>query len=225
VKLHSLHLPMGRRFPLLKSELDSPNTAIFIFGAPEMAAHPDLFKEIRAAFPLSKIAGCSSAGEIFQNGVFDKSLSIAIARFEKTEVRSAAVPIANADHSFEAGRNLGEALNAPGIAGLFILSDGLCVNGSELIRGVESVVKNAVITGGLAGDGSRFRRTWVLEGDVPVAGFVTAVAFYGNEVQIGHGSQGGWDIFGPERIVTSASGNVLYELDGKPALDIYKEYL
>src|SRR5262249_28678903 len=54
---------------------------------------------------------------------------------------------------------------------------------------------------------------------------VAAVGFYGDHVQIGHGSQGGWDIFGPERLVTRAHNNVLYELDGKPALELYERYL
>ena len=31
--------------------------------------------------------------------------------------------------------------------------------------------------------------------------------------------------FAPERRVTAARGNVLYELDGKPALALYKDYL
>jgi hypothetical protein len=42
---------------------------------------------------------------------------------------------------------------------------------------------------------------------------------------VGHGSKGGWDKFGPERVVTRSDGNILYELDGKPALALYKEYL
>jgi hypothetical protein len=216
---------MGQSLPSLSPELDSPNTVMFLFGAPELSAHPELFQELRKIYPNSIMVGCSSAGEIFGDGVFDKSLSIAVAKFQNTKVRSAAIPIAGAVHSFEAGKMLAESLNAKDLTGLFILSDGLCVNGSELIRGVNSVVKNVVVTGGLAGDGSRFQRTWVVQNSTPSSGFVTALAFYGNQVQIGHGSQGGWDIFGPERIVTDSEGNVLYELDGKPALDIYKEYL
>jgi hypothetical protein len=42
---------------------------------------------------------------------------------------------------------------------------------------------------------------------------------------VGYGSLGGWDSFGPDRVVTRAEGNVLYELDGQPALDLYKRYL
>jgi hypothetical protein len=82
-----------------------------------------------------------------------------------------------------------------------------------------------VVTGGLAGDGDRFARTWVVSGGRPVAGHVSAIGFYGDALRVGHGSKGGWDIFGPERSVTRSVGNVLYELDGQPALELYKKYL
>jgi hypothetical protein len=107
-----------------------------------------------------------------------------------------------------------------------VFSDGLAVNGSELVRGIESVVPaGTVVTGGLAGDGERFQRTWVVHENRPHSGRVSAVAFYGSRVRIGHGSKGGWDKFGPQRIVTRSKGNVLFELDGKPALPLYKEFL
>jgi hypothetical protein len=82
-----------------------------------------------------------------------------------------------------------------------------------------------VVTGGLAGDGSSFKRTWVLVDGRPTEHAVVAVGFYGDAVHVHHGSQGGWDIFGPERRVTRSEGSVLYELDGHPALELYKQYL
>ncbi|MGH7149344.1 MAG: FIST signal transduction protein, partial [Planctomycetota bacterium] len=114
----------------------------------------------------------------------------------------------------------------PDLRGVFLLSDGLRVNGSELVRGANSVLPEPVpVTGGLAGDRVRFRRTWVLEGGEPQDGSLCGVGFYGERIEIGHGSKGGWDRFGPERLVTRSEGNVLFELDGRPALELYKAYL
>lgn len=84
---------------------------------------------------------------------------------------------------------------------------------------------DVVVTGGLAGDGTDFKRTWVIKDRAPQSGYVTAVGFYGDHIRLGHGSKGGWDKFGPERKVTKSDGNILYELDGRPALQLYKEYL
>lgn len=52
-----------------------------------------------------------------------------------------------------------------------------------------------------------------------------AVGLYGPNIKIGYGSLGGWDPFGPERIITKARDNVVLEIDGQPALDLYKRYL
>jgi hypothetical protein len=82
-----------------------------------------------------------------------------------------------------------------------------------------------VITGGLAGDGERFGRTWVLADGQPRGGHVTAVGLGGQRLHIGHGSEGGWDLLGPKRRVTRSVANVVYELDGQPALQLYKKYL
>jgi hypothetical protein len=123
------------------------------------------------------------------------------------------------------GRILADKLTGDGLKGIFILSDGLSVNGSELAQGFNDIVAaNVPVTGGLAGDGERFNTTWVLQDGKPTRSIVAALGLYGN-VQIGHGSKGGWKSFGPAREVTRAENNVLYELAGKPALALYKAYL
>jgi hypothetical protein len=124
------------------------------------------------------------------------------------------------------GVSIGQRLSAPDLRGVFVLSDGTKVNGSELCRGLNSVLPaEALVTGGLAGDGDRFRKTWVLENRKPTSGIVSAIGFYGERVVLGDGSKGGWDVFGLERTVTRSSGNVLFEIDGASALDLYKRYL
>lgn len=170
--------------------------------------------------------GCSTSGEISGTRLLDDSISVAVVRFTKTRLRLVSAPVRSPDDSRRAGILIADQLTGPGLRGVFVLSDGLNVNGSELVRGLTEVLStDVVITGGLAGDGPRFERTWVIHNGAPVAGFITAIGFYGDHVRIGHGSKGGWDVFGPERLVTRSKGNVLYELDNKPALPLYKNYL
>lgn len=213
----------GSALPL---DLDSEQTLVLVFGAPALMDRDGPLRDLVQAFPRSKVLGCSTAGEIFGTKVLDDSIVVAVARFEATPLRSAAAPVPAVEGSFAAGEALGRQLADEGLRGVHVLSDGLAVNGSELVRGLVSVLPaGVVVTGGLAGDGDRFVRTWVLHEGAPVSGYVTAVGFYGDAVQIGHGSAGGWDPFGPRRLVTRSKGNVLYELDGKPALELYKQYL
>jgi hypothetical protein len=206
--------------------LDSERTLVIVFGASHFLEQPGPIHELADAYPQSHFAGCSSAGEIYGTEIFDGTLSVAVAQFEKGAVSTAFVPISSPQDSYSIGNSLAQELLRPELRGVLVLSDGIHVNGSELVRGLNSVLpESVVITGGLAGDGDRFERTWVLRERNPCSGGISAVGFYGDNMVIGHGSKGGWDIFGPERVVTRSEGNVLYELDGKPALELYKRYL
>src|SRR4029077_333966 len=126
--------------------------------------------------------------------------------------------VSSSADSFQAGQSIARQLQGSELQGVFVLSEGKHINGSELVRGITSVLPTTIVTGGLAGDGDRFQRTWVLCQGRPQVDHVVAVGFYGDAVMLHHGSQGGWDQFGLERVVTRSEGNVLYELDGKPAL-------
>lgn len=212
--------------PIALSRLDSPETLLVLFGASSLIDAPDRINQILDACPQSHVVGCSTAGEIHGSEISDDSLVIAAMRFEKTRVQTAQVAVHSTKDSYRAGALIATHLKVPSLRGILVLSDGLCVNGSELVKGLNETLGGAVIiTGGLAGDGTSFKRTWVIKDRTPRSGYITAVGLYGDQVRIGHGSKGGWDQFGPVRLVTKSDGNVLYELDGRPALQLYKDYL
>lgn len=206
--------------------LDSPQTLVMAFGAPSFVDNPAPVQELAAAYPQSVVVGCSTAGEIFNQTVQDESLSAAVVKFEHTRLVRADAQIKTASESFQAGGSLSRELVRPDLRGVFVLSEGVQINGSELVRGLNAgLPESVVVTGGLAGDHDRFERTWVIKEGMPQPGWISAVGFYGEKVSIAHGSKGGWDTFGPERAITRSENNILYELDGKPALKVYEEYL
>ncbi|MDX1698753.1 MAG: FIST N-terminal domain-containing protein [Thiohalobacterales bacterium] len=206
--------------------VDSDRTLVLIFGASSFLQNPQPIEELVKAYPTSVIAGCSTSGEIFGTEISDDSLAVAVVSFDSSRLKLATTEVKETSGSRAAGQQLSEALMADDLRGVLVLSDGLSVNGSELVQGINSILPdNIVVTGGLAGDGDRFERTWIIRDGRPMGGVVSAVGIYGDAVRIGHGSMGGWDIFGPERCVTHSEGNVLYELDGQPALELYKRYL
>ena len=206
--------------------LDSPHTLVLAFGERHLIDDDTPLQELSARFPRSVLVGCSAAGVVQGAKVHDETLLVTCLQFDKTSVRAASLPVSTSADSRAVGVALGRQLATDGLAAVFVLSDGLIVNGSELIAGLnEAVPESVLITGGLAGDGDRFERTWVLLDRKPTQGVVTAVGFYGSNVVVRHGSRGGWDIFGRERRVTRSDGNVVYELDGQPALQLYKTYL
>ena len=134
--------------------------------------------------------------------------------------------IQDIESSFEAGKNLVYQLPKENLKLIFVLSDGGKVNGSELVKGLNfDLNKEVLITGGLAGDGAKFEHTFVGLNAIPQSGNIVAIGFYGEKIQLSHGSLGGWESFGLEREVTKSKSNVLYEIDHKNALDLYKTYL
>lgn len=198
---------------------------VLVFGSTSALDDARVYPAIAEAYPRAAILSASTAGEIAGERVLDGAVVSTAVHFERSQVRGAEVVIEGKD-SRRAGAELARRLDSPGLVHVFVLSDGLRVNGSELIEGLVAQLPGHVsVTGGLAGDGDRFGRTVVGCGRAPRQGVVAAVGLYGDALRISHGSLGGWDPFGPERVVTRSSGNVLYELDGKSALELYKRYL
>lgn len=206
----------------------SPETCHLVlgFGAKQYLSEGSVYKRLREKFPKAEIALCSTAGEIFCTEVLDDTLSVVAIAFEKATVTSAKVNSADFKSSFEAGAGLINQLDQRDLKYVFVLSDGALVNGSELVRGMDSIVKNKIpITGGLAGDGTHFNSTLVGLNSEAKEGTILAIGFYGDTIKISHGSMGGWDNFGLEKTVTASSSNTLFEIDEKNALEVYKTYL
>jgi hypothetical protein len=199
---------------------------VFVFGGKSVLKRESFFREVRQAYPSAHLIGCSTAGEIYDTRVSDDTMVVTAVRFEHTEIRGVSVNINEVACSFEAGARLAKALPVQGLNHVFVLSDGLSVNGSELVSGLASILPGDIkITGGLSADGSRFEETVVIWDGPAQKDVVAAIGFYGDRIKVGFGSLGGWDQFGPERLITRSKDNILYELDGQSALELYKVYL
>jgi len=205
-------------------EPDGRPSLALVFGAPALLESAERLAEIRSAFPSARAVGCSTAGEVFGTTVNDDTLTCTAITFASTRVQVAHVAVAP-DASAEAGAALARELANPDLRHVLVFAEGLQVNGSELARGLQAELAEGVtVTGGLAADGDRFGRTVVLA-DTPSEATVVAVGLSGASLRVGYGSLGGWDPFGPSRLVTASRGNQLFSLAGEPALDLYERYL
>ncbi|GBF27283.1 hypothetical protein MnTg02_02335 [bacterium MnTg02] len=199
---------------------------VMYFGQREALAGGRPFDKLCESYPEALLIGCSTGGQILDNAFGEDDMVTAAIRFSDTKLQLTSADIRDPNQSYACGKTIGADLKADGLAGIFVLSDGTMVNGSDLAEGIaDGAGENVPIVGGLAGDGDRFEETLVGAGDRPRSGKIGAIGFYGNAIRFGHGSEGGWDVFGPQRKVTRSSGNILYELDGQPALDLYERYL
>lgn len=199
---------------------------VLVFGGRHLLENPRSLDEVRSAYPGAQVIAASTSGEITDTEVTEDQLTSIAVAFEKSRVVCEATMVKSAAESYSAGRLLAGKLVDPELVHVFVVSDGALVNGTELALGFNEVLPPSVaLTGGLAGDGARFEKTLVGLDEQPIAGRVVAIGFYGRHLKTSFGSSGGWEPFGPERMVTRASGNVLFELDNRSALELYKTYL
>jgi len=212
----------------IKSDYNLSKTAqlVFIFGNRELLKKQHLIDDVRLAYPIAQIVGCSTAGEIYQEEVLNENIVCTAIWFENTSVEIAEERILTMEDSFLVGEKLAEKLIKEHLVHIMILSEGLNINGSELTKGLNNKLNDLIpVTGGLAGDQNKFAETVIVYNKSGEKNLVLAIGFYSEHLQVGYGSMGGWDSFGVDREVTRSKGNILYELDGQPALELYKRYL
>lgn len=198
---------------------------LLVFASRAFLTHPECFATLRQQFPDAAVLGCSTAGEISAEGVDDDCCVITAIHWSYGVPHCAVTQLNGMEDSEAAGQRLAGILNQQPLAGVLVFGQGVNINGSALVQGLASGLFAGVpIMGGLAGDGTAFAQTAVLSNDGVASNTVVALAIP-TGVQIGHGSFGGWKPFGPARKVTRSTGNILFELDGEPALEVYKRYL
>jgi hypothetical protein len=215
--------------PAFTNELEGKAQLVLLFGGKSVLTspeYPECINKLQQAHPHAHLLGCSTAGEIYDTQVMDDSLVATAIYFENSQIQGHCIDLDIGEDSFHAGDRLGKAIDPQGLVHVFVLSDGIQVNGSDLVKGLgQNLPPNVSITGGLSGDGARFEETFIIWDGLPKKGAIAALGFYGDTLKVGYGSLGGWKPFGTERVITKSKGNVLYELDGESALALYKKYL
>lgn len=225
MQLHQIVLHPGQPVgPALRAlAADQPHWVLALGAEPwlrELAAQRGLLG------PLARLVGCSTAGEIAHGAVEAGCCVLTGVHFDATHVELARTDLADMLDANAAGQRLARALAPQGLRAVWLLAQGVAINGSALLDGLRAGLPAQVpVSGGLAGDDGAFVRTHVLCDDQLSSTALVAVGFYGPALRMSYGSFGGWQPFGPNRRVTHSAGNVLYALDSEPALTVYKRYL
>jgi len=226
MKSISLALPKDKFQEALQQVKAIEPSIVFFFASPKLFRDESFLSEMKEHFKGQKVIGCSTASEVSAQGVIKDSFSLLAISFERTETRTVKYPLSSRLDSYKAGEAIGELLKGPKLKAVFVQAPGVDVNGSAIVDGIMAQLgKSVMISGGLAADDTSFKETFTICDDVITTDHIVAVGFYGDHVVVSHGSEGGWRPFGPARRVTKADGNVLYELDNKPVLQLYRQYL
>ena len=134
---------------------------VLVFGSGDAMANLP-FETLRTTWPQAHIVGCSTAGEINDVNLRDDSLCISACHFEHSQVTFAKTNIADGQDSHSVGIDLGKQLAADGLRHVLVFTDGLNLDGTAFLAGLRGILPDGVsVTGGMAGDGTRFQRTLV----------------------------------------------------------------
>jgi hypothetical protein len=204
------------------------NAAHLVIIFCDASMHPPISRlnEIADLYPNAKILGCSSSGEIIGGQVLDHSLVLTAISFEHTRVMEHSVRLSDVQSSYEAGERLARSLDPQGLVHAFVLGDGFQGSGDPFVQGIaKHLPSNVTVTGGLAGTRANFTDSFCISNGYAEAKSASIIGLYGDRLSVGYAALSGWRPFGPHRLVTKSSGRELFEIDGRSALQLYRDYL
>jgi len=179
---------------------------VLVFGERKLLETELPFDSIRSKYLNAEIVICSSAGHFSNLCVEINSIVATAIQFKKSTVKCFEVEVSDNCISEGCASKIGDALFSEDLKAILLLTEGTYINGSELL--------------------DKFKeKTFVGLNKNPEIRKIVIVGLFGEALKFGFGFQGGWSDFGPERKVTKSIKSVLYEIDHRPALDLYKEYL
>ena len=229
VKTYLFDLTKGGWIDTPDKGLDSSKTLLFCFGnLHKNSKLKEAYLNLSKEFPNSKIVGCSTAGEIKDKEYFEESLVVALIKFEKSSIYTISKNFKSSKSFRELGKEVVNELikKDKHLKAIIFFCDGININGTKLVEGMNEVLpEDVVLSGGLAGDGVDFKETYTYHNSEISKNSIVGIGLYGESLFVKSNYKGGWDKFGIERKITSSKDNILYSLNGEPALELYKRYL
>lgn len=211
--------------------LDGASTLVLALAGPRVAPERVPVADLDAAYPASVVVGFSTAGVVEGEQVLDDAVLVVAVRFDATRLVLERAPL-DRRSSHADGRRLGARLRRHGddLAGVLVVADGLSAVGNALAAGLVAGTGGSVpvfggMSAGFPGLEGALPHPWTLLDGRAERGVVVGVGMYGERITFTTGTGSGWADLGPERRVTRSSGATLFEVDGQPALELYRRYL
>jgi hypothetical protein len=174
------------------------------------------------------IFGGSTAGEISQHGPSMSPSVVVMLIATSDDISMSHAHVTKANENPEAkGEELGALLAATVNENsklALMLGDGLTVNPSAILRGLSRVLPQLPIAGGSAGDDGKYKQTFQYSPEGVLSSSVGMVVLHG-ALNYAVGVRHGWNAISGPKKVTKASGTVIQEIDNKPAIALYEEFI
>ncbi|MFC2074530.1 FIST N-terminal domain-containing protein, partial [Campylobacterota bacterium] len=183
----------------------------------------EIARILKQYFPQALIIGSSSAGEITGGKIQEHTTLISITGFENT----ALAPFHSQADAYTAGESMASTLIKNDTKCIILFADGLDYDLDRMLTGFrEGGGDETILIGGVSGDNYTFdNSSFVLHDTQTLSNGIVAVALNNADLHCFTQYNYGWRSVGKDMTVTRADENYVYEIDGKPALSIYAQYL
>jgi hypothetical protein len=226
---------------LEKNIKNEKNVLLQIFSSyQEVFIIKEIIKTVKEYNKNVAIIGTTTDGEIFESIFFEYKIVLSFTIFEKTSLKISYVKIndnyknieklddiskENIGGSYKAGAELAKKAVGKDTKAVIIFADGLNTNLEDFLNGFESINNSVMLAGGLSGDNALFHETLQIVDDKIDTSLAVAVSLNSNELIVNNGYNFGWKGIGKEFTITKSYKNIVEEVDNKPILEIYREYL
>lgn len=167
-----------------------------------------------------------SGGQIVDEHLIDDELCMVAIQWEHSTSKGFITDCTSFEQTRKVASAAAQAIMSETLRHVLVFADAQHINGTELLKGLYDVLPAHIgVSGGLASDGKTIKQSRVGLNHNPQNHKIAVIGLYGDRLQIHCSAQSGWLPFGPIRTVTKAQENKLFEADGLPVFDIYKQYI
>ncbi len=177
------------------------------------------------------VLGATSCGEFINDRQTEGEIAILLMDLSKDLYSLEFEKIENNQMEMAANSLAEKALKKFENPALILCSTGLnrkaeFFDGQSLVSSLEkSLGPDTVYYGGMAGDDWSMKGTFVFANENETDLGIAAIILDGNKIQLKGMAITGWKPMGISRTVTKSKEKLLYEIDGKPAVEMYLKYL
>jgi hypothetical protein len=215
---------------LEKAGVDRPDF-VFMFATVGYDQH-SLLRAVRVATGDAPLTGCSGEGTINGDDADESNFSVVVTAISSEELQwtNGLAAGLKADPRAVGKRVAKELLPhlSSDTIGLFVFPEGRAENFDHFFAGLEENLPSdqfLPLWGGGAGNDLKLGKPTYQYCDDEVITDGVSYALLSGEAHTAWAISHSVIPIGGERIVTRSKGNVIYEIDGKPATDVFKEYL
>lgn len=189
--------------------------------------HALILNRINEVFPNIELIGGTTDGEVSSIlGFQQDSITLIVFESEDLEIRAAVGRNVSQNPIEIAQETTKKLLRSFATVPQFCIAfpESLTTSPVSILNGLQLTLESIPIFGGATADNWEFQCTYQFYKTEVLSDSVPILLFAGN-LLFSYGVSSGWKPLSKKGLLTKADKNVIYEIDGKPALDFYRYYL